>query len=485
MSKKLRTLSAFIALTMLLFIAAGCVKDPDPTESVSSSVSVASTADSTESKLYDDTVEDMGGYEFTIATAWMRQRVPANATLFERLFHQRMEEVEAEYKCTIKIETFYASMEGMIPKIMAGDKIGDVVQMIGDMYLPAAGAGYLRSWDEVSDIVNLNDTRWLQDYKATALNGEHYVLGFERPGDIGSILWYNKNILKSAGITEDPAQLVLDGEWTWEKFREMLELTTMDTDNDGNKDIFGLISNNSYIDVAYALAASNNASMVSESANGLVASFNNKAFIDALNFYDTLVNTDKTVKIYENMTSDLTWSNMPSFDTIVNEFRGGKIAFMSGRLYNGNQQLRPFIDNFDYGLVVYPKGPEADGYISNGEVLGGFALTSTNEDYIKSAKIFNALARPVEGYEDPQAMADEVRSDFFQENDELSYQMYELAANTVRVDKGYGVVTLLSAMNHTIIQSIFWRFNTPASAIDGMSGVYDQDITNTYAKLPE
>ena len=41
--------------------------------------------------LGEDEVVDMGGYEFTVATAWLRNKPPRNATTFERLWHQQKE----------------------------------------------------------------------------------------------------------------------------------------------------------------------------------------------------------------------------------------------------------------------------------------------------------------------------------------------------------------------------------------------------------
>lgn len=35
------------------------------------------------------------------------------------------------------------------------------------------------------------------------------------------VLWYNKKVLKEAGITEDPAALAEAGQWNWAKFKEM------------------------------------------------------------------------------------------------------------------------------------------------------------------------------------------------------------------------------------------------------------------------
>ena len=432
--------------------------------------------------LGEDEVVDMGGYEFTVATAWLRNKPPRNATTFERLWHQQKEKVQEDYNCTITIENFYASMEGMISKILAKDKIGDVVQMIADMWMPAVGAGYLRPWDDVSDIVDFTDYRWLSP-EATAVNGKHYVLNFERPGEVGTVLWYNKDVLAKAGITEDPGQLALEGKWTWEKFREMLRATTMDTNNDGAKDVFGISSITGYSDIAFALACSNGSGILSIDGKYFKNEYTTPAFMESVNFFDQLVNTDKVMRMYENMEGgEATWNNFPATDTIFGEFRNGTVAFLSARMWVGNQQLKPYMTG-NYGMVVYPKGPQADDYILDGQTMGGFALTVTNEDYRKSAIIFNALAHPAEGYEDDEVMQEVIADDFFQEGDETSYQMYKLAAEKVKLDYGYGVQPLYAQVNHAIIESVFWHIDSPAAAIEGLSGIGDEDVRSAYAKL--
>lgn len=474
MKTRIRVVALIMASAMLIPASTACRK----TTGTSSSSTSSGSSSNKEKTLADDTVVDMQGYNFVIASAWLRNTAPRDATTFERLWHQRKEEVEKKYNCTITIENFYADMENLIPKIVAGEKVGDVVQMISDMWMPAAGAGYLRPWDDVSDVINVNDLRW-NSSDATTVNGKHYVLEFERPGDVGTVLWYNKDLLKKAGITEDPAQLALDGKWTWDKFREMLDATTMDTNADGTMDTYGLFSLTGYTDIAYALAASNGSSILSSDFS---ENYSKSAFMEAINFFDQLINKDKVVRTYNNMSSQDTWNSMPTSDTFYNEFRTGKVAFLSSRLWVGNQQLKPYMEG-NYGMVVYPKGPQATSYITMADTMGGYALTATNSDYKKSAIIFNALARPAEGYEDDSVMQETIADDFFQDNDTTSYQMYDLARNTVKVDYGFGVSTLMQNLNHAVIESCFWRIDTPAAAIEGLKGVYTDDIQSTYKKL--
>lgn len=457
------------------------------TSTVTSNASDASAPESgaldqlegTENKLYDDTVVDMEGYEFVIANPWMNRTPPDNAGLSERLIHQRIDEVEKEYHCKITITDFYGGMEALMPRIMAGDKVADIISMLPEMWIPCAGAGYLRPWDDVASIINPNDTRWLVGQSNATLGGKRYIMQYERPNDAGAVvLWYNKDVLKSAGIEEDPAEMVLEGTWTWDVFREMLQKTTNASVNQYG---FGWVD--SYANPARALAASNGAQSVTlDDSGNYVATYTDQKYIDALNFLDQIVNVDKTMKVYTAMRSEATWGNVPPVETMFTSFERGLTAFMSGRIWYGS--VLKAMEGVNYGMVVYPKGPSADGYTSLSNTLGGYAMTSTNPDYEKTAIIFRAIARPVEDFEDVDILEEEIVSDFFMDGDELSRQMMQLEAENSLLDVGYSILSLQTAVDRAALSSIFWQETTVAAAIQAISGAYDQDIKDAFAKLP-
>ena len=82
-------------------------------------------------------------------------------------------------------------------------------------------------------------------------------------------------------------------------------------------------------------------------------------------------------------------------------------------------------------------------------------------------------------------MQEVIADDFFKEGDTTSYQMYKLAQQKVKMDFGYGVQPVFQQVNHAIVQSIFWHIDSPAAAIEGLSGIGDEDVRRVYAKLFE
>ena len=431
-------------------------------------------------QLYDDTVENMGGYEFVIANPWMNREAPDNAGLVERMYHQRFDEVEKQYNCKIRITDFYGGMEALMPRIMAGDKVADILKMLPEMWIPAAGAGFLRPWNDVEDIVNFYDTRWIQTHLDTTLNGKNYIMEFERPAEGGAtVLWYNRDVLKAAGIKDDPAQMAQKGTWTWDVFREMLQKITKASANR-----YGLGWADVYADPGRALAISNGAKAITEGSNGkLTTTYTDSKYLAAMNFLNQIVNVDKTMKIYPNMKKEETWGNMPAVQTLFTSFEKGLIGFISGRIWYGTNFKQ--MEGLDYGLVVYPKGPSASKYMTYAQTLQGYAMTRTNPDYVKTAKIFRAISRPIEDYAKDMAAYDEdTTAEFFMDGDNLSRQMMKLAADNGVIDLGYNVRTLGDALNVAQYGSIFWGTQTVDAAFQAIAGAYDKDVQDAFAKLP-
>ena len=98
--------------------------------------------------------------------------------------------------------------------------------------------------------------------------------------------------------------------------------------------------------------------------------------------------------------------------------------------------------------------------------------------------IFRAIARPVEDFEDVDILEEEIVSDFFMDGDDLSRQMMNLEAENSVLDVGCSILSLQTAVDRAALSSIFWQETTVAAAIQAISGAYDQDIKDAFAKLP-
>lgn len=424
----------------------------------------------------DDKIVDMEGYEFTIASAFLLDEpVLSEVTAAEAIFEEVRHKVEEDYNCKITILPISNTVEAVRTKILAQDKIADIIDVEGDNLLPMARAGYIVPLEGVEGL-NLSDSRWIQGYtEFTEFNGKHYGTNFMRPVEARVGMIYNRDLLEKYGITEDPQELMKKGEWTFDKFREMCKATTRDTDGDGTNDSYGC-----YIDIpatfGVSMIAANGGSLV-KSENGVAKeNFNDPKALTALNLVYDLVNTDKTVVHNADM------DGMSGEKESMARFVAGEFAFYYCETWHMNQLLKPTAGDLDYGLLSLPKGPDATGYVSPSENARNFCITSTNKDVDKTVIILNALARYTEEYgEGADWWHYDLEMDYFQEGDAASVEVYTQLLDCATVDLGSGVTDLWTNFKSQVVwDACFHNKGTPASKIEAITGKYQSAIDAVY-----
>lgn len=463
-----RIFSFVLALIMVCSLAACGGKTNDEEDDGDSTKLNTST---------NDSVVDMEGYEFTIASSYLLDEpVLSEITAAEAIFEEIRHKVEKDYNCKITILPIQANnVENVRSKILAGDKIADIIDVSVANILPMARAGYIIPLESVEGL-NLNDSRWVSGYtNLTEFNGQHYGINFMLPAEARSCMVYNRDILKQYGITEDPQELMKNGEWTFDKFREMCKALTKDTNSDGQTDVYGLLFHREE-EFALDLMLANGASLVTSVDGVAQENFNTPETITALNFLYDLVNTDKSA----------VWNNSGgvyvSDKEIIANFVAGKYAFFACETWEINQSLKPVCGDMDYGLVSIPKGPDAEDYVCPSQNARNFCITSTNENVDKTVVILNALARYMEEYGGEENWWHyDLEKDYFQDGDTASVNAYITCLDNAAIDMGVGVTDLWETFQETVVKdSIFNNKGTPASRIESISGKYQSAIDAIY-----
>ena len=126
----------------------------------------------------DDSVVDMKGYEFTIASSFLLDNpVTSEITDAEAIFEDVRHKVEEDYNCKIKILPLENSVENVRSKVMAGEKIADIIDVEGFNVIQMARGGYLMPLENVKGI-NLSDKRWISGYtELSELRNKLYEAG--------------------------------------------------------------------------------------------------------------------------------------------------------------------------------------------------------------------------------------------------------------------------------------------------------------------
>lgn len=461
-----RILSLCLSLVMVLILTA-CGGGSSEEEDDGSTKLNATT---------DDTVVDMGGYEFTIASHFLVDNPdPSEITVAEAIFEEVRHQVEEDYNCKITILPIQNTVESVRTKILAGDKIADVIDVTGIYVVPMARAGYIIPLESVEGL-NLSDSRWVQGYtEFSEFNGQHYGVNFMRPAEARICLVYNRELLKNYGITEDPQDLVTSNTWTYDKFREMCKTVTRDTNGDGQNDTIGLFAGLRE-EFGTSMIAANGGSLVTSADGVAKESFNDAKVLTAMNCVYDMINADKTVVWSSGNSENVT-------DTeAISRFVSGRYGFYLCETWTINQLLKPVAGDLDYGILPLPMGPDATDYVSPSENAREFCITSTNKDVDKTVTILNALARYTEEYgEDENWWHYDVEMDYFQEGDQKSVDIYTMLIDKATYDLGVGVTDLWKNFQEQVVwDACFLNKGTPASRIEAITGKYQSAIDAIY-----
>lgn len=241
------------------------------------------------------------------------------------------------------------------------------------------------------DFTNPDPLAWNQEQiKAVTFGGKAY--GFSVGYGEGEGMFFNKRLLEEAGISpEAPYDMQKDGTWTWDNFLEMCKKVTRDVDNDGNIDIYALATTAG--DIQNGAVWSNMAKYVDKDDSGkFFNASNTPEFLQALQFAQRLNNEKVLMKQPEGS----------NWDWYTQEFYSGKSVFWPAPTWQTGNVKNNLAD--DWGFVMFPKGPNSTDYFnatSDSFLCIPSTFTAEEADNIMFA--YQLWARPIEGYDDPEA----------------------------------------------------------------------------------
>lgn len=426
-----------------------------------------------------DQVTDLGGYEFTAASSFIMNEMPESATVAEQIFEQVRREIEKEYNCTITINDFEltsGTIDTFKAKIQTGDKVADMIDVFAQGLIPAQRLGLLKNFDEIEGI-NPSDERWVDTCTnvGTYANG-HYALQFMRPTEVRNCLVYNRALVKKMYGDVNLADLVRKNEWTFDKFLEILKACTSTTMVDGKPEVYGLASS-TRVWFGYAMVAANNARLLTVDQDGYATeTLDNENTVYALNFLSDLCQKEKV----------MTYQGFGNEEGACKAFLAGDFAFMHCESWVINQRLKPIAGDFDYGMLPLPMGPNAKEYYSSCDNMRMWCVSANNPDLDKVAYVLNAFGRKTYNYgehgEKGNWWDDITMSDYFQEGDTDSLEMYNLTLKGSVMDYGAMVGGISSAFQEKILEKCVFSKNARnvSAQIKSLHGTFDQDISDIF-----
>lgn len=179
---------------------------------------VSAVADSLTGELENKTIKWMSFYDPWHAGTNGNTK-PVSVELFETKYGG-----EIEYYPT----TWDQRFNDISTSILGGEGIDFIAGSDLDSFPKGIQSGMIESYDEYIDWSNplWESVKPLNDQ--FEIGGYHYVIGAH--ASTGYVVYYNRSTIEENGF-DDPADLFANGEWTLDKFREML-LEFVDVDND-------------------------------------------------------------------------------------------------------------------------------------------------------------------------------------------------------------------------------------------------------------
>lgn len=421
----------------------------------------------------NDAVVDMGGYNFTLSSPFIKNEPDMNSlTDAEQILETKRHEVEKEYNCHIEVVGSAGGASGLKAKVQSGDRVADIVHLAAADMIPAVRNGLLADYDSI-DGIDTKDPRWVTGVtKVGTFEGKVYGLNFMRPSEVRHCIIYNRDLLKKMGCNENLTELVKSKQWTWDKFREICQMCTKDTNGDGTPDVYGFQSAVGNAFYGYALIASNGGRVVSMDDQGYATeTLNDKKVIDALQFYSDMLHK------YNCMVP--TWDATTT--SYAETFTQGKYVFLHCESWLLDQNIKKVAGDMDYGMLPLPMGPAATEYASNADNMMMFCITKSNKDLDKTVPILNALARGVYNYGEEGWWNEDIMLDYFQDGDTDSVEIYNEILDSSCVDYGSMVGSIREDFEKKIIKNaVRGQKSSVASIVDSLHGTYDEDIADIF-----
>ncbi len=300
---------------------------------------------------------DLGGMEIIIRDWWSGD--PAEPTNdYEEARDEYRDWIQETYNFTIKqqaISDWGSTPQDYVDYCTTGDDGNNYIFILrDDPAITSAMASGL-----MYDLATLDCLDFSQEKFTKNMLHEQYSYGdsiycmYAGDPEPRTGVYFNKRLLNEAQIDpESIYDLQASGDWTWDKWTELMEQVQRDTNNDGAIDIYGTTQNNSTM--VLACVYSNGGELVGKDASG--------KFTYRVEDPETIEGLQFSVDIMDNYT--LPYPEEAQWDYYKEAFRNGMAVFMVDDGYAGTpgNYLQDMED--DFGFVMFPKGPQMSDYIN-------------------------------------------------------------------------------------------------------------------------
>ncbi len=385
-----RILALFLALISVLALAACGAQNAQgsqTSQNTQNTQNTQSTSGTTEAGKNEEKI-DFGGHTFTFAIAlnslagYEVDGYYQNAETIFTAIEERNKKIETLYNCKIKTEDL---MSGVLENdFVTGKSTIDVVCSAG------ANKNYSRYIDLNTLDIDFTKDWWLSDFmKESSFDGTNFYTlcyGSLSAFDYTQVIIFNKSVKNANAALKDVDlyALVESGEWTLDKFHEIVKLASTDTDKSGtiedyNGEIYGLLCDNNFSANSFYFGA------------GGKYARNNGEITSAINETSVAV-TDKIIALFGDSAASVS-----SDANVITNTMDGKSMFAVDEIYRIHDYAKGFSKRpgIEIGVLPIPKASAGAGkYISYPEQnMCGISVPKTCTDISRIASFLEVYAR--------------------------------------------------------------------------------------------
>lgn len=416
----------------------------------------------------DGNVYDLGGMEIIIRNWWSPEEPEEPTNAYEEAVAEWRDWCMETYNFKIRelgISSYESAPEDFVNYATTGGDENYIFVLRSDGTLVSAMYSGLMTDLATLDCLDFSEKKWSGGVDELFSIGDSKYAMYALTPEPRVGTYFNKRLLEEAGI--DPEELYKwqeNGEWTFDKCREVMGQVQRDIDNDGVIDIYGT-SNDKEAFFSESIF-SNGGQLVSKGADGkYVLEVDSEKTLAGLNWAQELLDDFDLVK-----PEDANW------DYYKQAFLNGDAVFCFDRAYMAGQDFKDMED--DFGFICYPKGPGASDYTnvwSNNPVV--IPACYDEQKAWNIAFAYNLYTAEIPGYEDYEGWKAGYYNNF-RDTESVDLTLARMVEN--------GVVNYADVIpNLAQGEDFIWKLNeemTPAQVAEEIKNAWQSYIDDANSK---
>lgn len=460
-----RGLTTVLAAAMLLGVTAcgGTDNTQANADAADADSSVASEENTDEQETASDAEYDFGGRVFRIGSYYDMTPDPesnaVNAALSERIAY-----VEENYNCTIEfVDLGEDYVDDYTTSVLAGDPVCDIGYAITTTVLPTLIDGGIAYPISDLNVIDFDSYKWRQDVvDAGYYKGKNYTLGITDPEIRYGIFW-NKTLFDEYGLP-DLYELYENGEWNWNKFKEVAQNANVDKDNDGTIDIYGF---NARADLGWCYLYSNEAYIADKTETGMTVDLSNSRVIEALTaFQDFTTTVDYRA---------INW-DVDDWDSLILSFQKGTSMMCLEEFWISYNYLGEMSD--EWGWVPFPMGNSTEEYSCYGKENGCRIILNGVEKPEDVALVYDLITDIAETNEEWDDLLEDQLESWCNDSETVENVTYIYSKALSKINCINGFATLNNSVN-SMMDAVANGEMTPQTALD----TYQTEIETAVSDL--